>query len=145
MPVKYLSHHYSPVGELRMIEQDGRIVRLSFASEAIPMEDVEFGETSLASEAWVQLDEYFAGSRKVFDLPLLPAGTPFMTGVWTELGRIPHGETRSYSEIATAVGNPRACRAVGQAINRNPIPILIPCHRVVGASGALTGDRKSVV
>ncbi len=141
MPVKYFSRHDSPVGELRIIEQDGRIVRLSFESEAIPMEDMELAETELAHEAWIQLDEYFAGERKSFDLPLLTAGTPFMTGVWAALGRIPYGETRSYGEIATAVGNPRACRAVGQAVNRNPIPILIPCHRVVGSSGALTGFR----
>jgi methylated-DNA-[protein]-cysteine S-methyltransferase len=144
MPVKYISRHDSPVGVLRMIEHDGRIVRLSFESETISMEDVEVGETELARAAWLQLDEYFAGKRKSFDLPLLTAGTPFMTDVWAVLSRIPHGETRTYSEIAAAVGNPRACRAVGQAVNCNPIPILIPCHRVVGSSGALTGFRAGL-
>ena len=141
MTIKHLSSHNSPVGALRLIEQDGRILQLAFESEASPMEDVEVGETELSQQAWLQLDEYFTGKRKAFDLPLSPRGTPFMTDVWAELGRIPHGETRSYGEIATAVGNPRACRAVGQAVNRNPIPILIPCHRVVGSTGALTGFR----
>ena len=86
-----------------------------------------------------ELAEYFAGERQIFTVPVAPAGTPFQQQVWAALQRIPYGATCSYRAIAEAVGNPKACRAVGMANHRNPIPILIPCHRVVGANGALTG------
>ena len=86
-----------------------------------------------------QLAEYFQGQRRVFDLPLRPAGTPFQSAVWEALLAIPYGETRSYGQLAAAIGNPAASRAVGQACNRNPIWILIPCHRVLGKSRRLTG------
>lgn len=93
----------------------------------------------LSDRAAKQLSEYFAGQRKVFDLPLHPLGTPFQMAVWQALLTIPYGETRSYGEIAAAIGNPKACRAVGMACNKNPIWILIPCHRVVGSNRSLTG------
>lgn len=86
-----------------------------------------------------ELDEYFCGKRKEFTIPLSVEGTAFYRQVWSELLSIPFGETRTYSEIAHAVGSPKACRAVGQANRNNPIPIVIPCHRVVGKSGELTG------
>ena len=86
-----------------------------------------------------QLEAYFAGKRTTFSLPLRPAGTAFQLAVWQALTEIPYGETRSYGEIAAAVGNPKAARAVGMANNRNPISILIPCHRVIGSTGALVG------
>ena len=86
-----------------------------------------------------QLDQYFAGARRAFDLPLAPQGTPFQQAVWAALRTIPYGETRSYLEIARQVGNPKACRAVGMANHRNPLAIVVPCHRVVGAGGQLTG------
>jgi methylated-DNA-[protein]-cysteine S-methyltransferase len=86
-----------------------------------------------------QLTEYFAGSRKVFELPLQPTGTEFQLRVLEELQKIPYGKTCSYSELAERIGRPRAVRAVGAANGRNPIPIIIPCHRVIGASGDLTG------
>lgn len=89
--------------------------------------------------AAVELGEYFAGRRRDFTLPLAPRGTEFQQRVWSELRRIPCGETRTYGEIARAIGQPRACRAVGMANNRNPIAILIPCHRVIGRDGSLTG------
>lgn len=89
--------------------------------------------------AAAELGEYFAGRRRNFTLPLAPQGTEFQLRVWDELQRIPYGETRSYGEIARAIGQPRACRAVGMANNRNPIAILIPCHRVIGRDGSLTG------
>ncbi len=94
-----------------------------------------------------QLREYFAGSRTQFDLPLAPAGTAFQLDAWTALRAIPYGETRSYTEQAAALGRPRAVRAVGSANGRNPIAIVVPCHRVVGSRGGLTGygggvDRK---
>jgi methylated-DNA-[protein]-cysteine S-methyltransferase len=87
----------------------------------------------------IQLNEYFAGVRRSFDLEIAPAGTPFQQRVWRELTRIPWGETRSYRDIAVAVGRRGAARAVGMANNRNPLPIVIPCHRVIGADGSLTG------
>ena len=86
-----------------------------------------------------QLQEYFAGSRTSFDLPIKPKGTPFQLAVWQALEEIPYGETRTYGNIAAAIGNPKASRAVGMACNRNPLWIVIPCHRVVGSNHNLTG------
>jgi methylated-DNA-[protein]-cysteine S-methyltransferase len=86
-----------------------------------------------------QLDEYFAGERRAFELPLAPSGTAFQQQVWRELTQIPYGETISYAELACRVGNPRASRAVGLANGANPLPIIVPCHRVIGANGSLTG------
>lgn len=86
-----------------------------------------------------QLRAYFAGELQDFDLPLAPQGTPFQQGVWNELCKIPYGETTSYGELARRINNPNACRAVGLANGSNPIPIIIPCHRVIGANGKLTG------
>lgn len=94
---------------------------------------------ALLDEAARQLEEYFKGERKQFDLPLNPKGTVFQQQVWEALCKIPYGETRSYKEIAEMIGNPKACRAVGGANNKNPIMILIPCHRVIGADGKLIG------
>ncbi len=95
-----------------------------------------------------QLDEYFSGKRKVFDLPLNPAGTDFQKKVWKELQKIPYGQTRTYKEVASLIGNINAARAVGNANNRNPIAIIIPCHRVIGSNKKLTGyagglDKKA--
>lgn len=86
-----------------------------------------------------QLDSYFAGKRMNFDVPLAPRGTAFQTRVWSALTKIAYGETKSYGAIANAIGSPKAVRAVGAANGRNPIPIIIPCHRVIGANGSLTG------
>ncbi len=95
--------------------------------------------TDFFSGAARQLSEYFEGKRKIFDIKLNPRGTDFQKRVWKELRRIPHGETRTYKEIARAVGNEKASRAVGMASGRNPVPVIIPCHRVIGSSGHLTG------
>jgi len=95
--------------------------------------------TSLTDLAAAQLEEYFQGKRKEFDFPLDPKGTDFQRSVWKALQEIPYGETQTYSFVARAIGNPKACRAVGMANNKNPIWIVIPCHRVVGANGSLTG------
>lgn len=86
-----------------------------------------------------QLSAYFAGKAEAFDLPLAPEGTAFQLNVWRQLGEIPYGETISYGELARRIGNPNACRAVGLANGTNPIPIVIPCHRVIGSNGKLTG------
>jgi methylated-DNA-[protein]-cysteine S-methyltransferase len=99
------------------------------------------GETELLREAGRQLQEYLTGRRRVFCLPLAPAGTVFMKKVWDCVTAIPYGTTQSYQAVAAAIGNEKACRAVGLANNRNPLPILIPCHRVIGANGGLIGYR----
>ena len=95
--------------------------------------------TTLTDITAMQLEEYFARKRKRFDLPLSPYGTDFQRSVWNALCDIPYGKTRSYKQISFAIGNPKACRAVGLANNKNPIWIIIPCHRVIGADGTLTG------
>ena len=93
----------------------------------------------MTGQARQQLTEYFAGQRREFDLPLAPAGTDFQRRVWELLREIPYGETVTYGELARRLGNPKSARAVGMACNRNPIAIVVPCHRVVGSTGSLTG------
>ncbi|MCA8955724.1 MAG: methylated-DNA--[protein]-cysteine S-methyltransferase [Planctomycetes bacterium] len=130
----------SPLGTLRVLVDDhGNLVELRFPDVASPA--VAGAEDSVArcSSVVRQLREYFAGRRRGFDLPLSAAGTVFQREVWDELQRIPYGETISYGELARRIGRPRAVRAVGQANRRNPIPIVVPCHRVLGADGTLTG------
>lgn len=126
----------TPVGKLYIGEENGFIVRCTWSK--IPQEYI-LEETELILECKKQLEEYFAGKRKIFDLPLAPKGTEFQQKVWKALQEIPYGETRTYGEIAAAIGNPKAARAVGMANNKNPIGIIIPCHRVVGANGKLVG------
>lgn len=99
----------------------------------------DFCETPLLREAKAQLDAYFAGRLKAFSLPLAPAGTLFQQKIWQLLCEIPYGKTCTYGEIAVRAGNPKASRAVGLANNRNPLPVFVPCHRVVGMNGSLTG------
>ena len=129
----------SPLGTIRIVENDAAIVRLALRPSAAPPADTVQQETPLLREAARQLDEYFARQRSAFDLPLAPQGTPFQQKVWQTLRQIPYGQTRAYKEIAAAIGCPKGCRAVGLANNRNPIAILVPCHRVVGADGKLVG------
>ncbi len=127
----------SPVGPLTLAEEDGALTHLLFGWQALPgrME----GENSLLREARSQLEEYFSGQRREFDLPLAPPGTAFQRRVWAALQTIPYGETRTYRDIAQLADCPRGYRAVGLANNRNPISIIIPCHRVIGTDGSLTG------
>ena len=127
----------TPLGELSLGEEDGAIVRLYLPNAPTPR--LMPRQTPLLAEGRRQLLEYLAGERRVFDLPLAPQGTPFQQRVWAALGDIPYGRIRSYRDIAFLVGCPRGFRAVGMACNRNPIPIIIPCHRIIGAGGALTG------
>ena len=128
----------SPVGRLLIAEEAGRIVRVDVTEEILPPP-----ETLPQQACAAQLAAYFAGERRVFDVPAEARGTPFQQAVWAELVRIPWGETRTYGEIAAAMGRPSASRAVGGAIHRNPLLILIPCHRVVGKTG-LTGFRAGL-
>ena len=101
-------------------------------------------ETEIINEAFDQLFAYFSGSLKVFSVPFLLNGSEFMKLVWNALCEIPYGETASYKEIAVKIGNPNASRAVGLACNRNPIPIFVPCHRVIGSNGDITGYRGGI-
>ncbi|MBQ2650838.1 MAG: methylated-DNA--[Clostridia bacterium] len=128
----------SAIGRLWLLQEDASIVRLT-GTEPADLSLYLSEKTPLLAEAERQLTEYFTGQRKAFDLPLAPVGTPFQRSVWQALREIPYGETRTYKEIAEAIGRPKAFRAVGQANNRNPLMIVQPCHRVVGADGSLTG------
>jgi methylated-DNA-[protein]-cysteine S-methyltransferase len=123
---------------LFIAEENGSVCCVSFCKDKIP-KGFEKGETPLIIKTVKQIDEYFNKKRSIFNLPLAPHGTDFQVKVWKALQTIPYGETRSYGEIAAVIGNPKACRAVGMANNRNPIAIIIPCHRVIGHDGSLTG------
>ena len=141
----------SPLGPLWLEADDRGLRRIDFADGKHARknrgEDSAVGETSLNAESGnsilakviLQLRDYFAGNLKDFDLTLAPEGTPFQRRVWNELLTIPYGKTISYGELARRIGNPDASRAVGLANGSNPIPIIIPCHRVIGSNGKLTG------
>lgn len=132
----------SPVGRLLIAGDDRSIVHVQFphhGNARLPQADWTESARGLVGEALRQLGEYFAGRRTKFDLPLAPRGTEFQRTVWKSLQDIPYGQTISYGELAKRVGNPKASRAVGAANGSNPIPIVIPCHRVIGANGKLTG------
>ncbi len=125
----------TPVGKIHIAEQDGKISIISFS----PIKSGIITETPVIKKARLQLDEYFKGQRKEFDLPLLIDGTEFQKKVWQALMTIPYGKTESYKDIAIKIGNPNAQRAVGMANHNNRIIIVIPCHRVIGSNGSLTG------
>jgi methylated-DNA-[protein]-cysteine S-methyltransferase len=137
--------YISPLGPIRLRADDDALLELTFG-EGTP----EGGGSPILDTACAQLDEYFAGTRTTFDLPLRLEGTPWEQRVWAELRQIGYGETASYGELAAKLGIPGAARAVGAANGRNPISIVVPCHRVIGARGALTGyawgvERKSAL
>ncbi|MEU8624586.1 methylated-DNA--[protein]-cysteine S-methyltransferase [Streptomyces sp. NPDC048669] len=139
----------SPYGPLTLVATDGVLAGLYMTAQRHRPPEETFGEPDPVpfDETIRQLDAYFAGELKEFDLPLHLDGTPFQRTVWAELRRIPYGETRSYGELAEILGKPGASRAVGLANGKNPVGIIVPCHRVIGASGSLTGyggglDRK---
>ena len=130
------AYFHSPVGWLSIEDNGIALTKINFEKQAC--NECE-KRSKLADMAVLQLEEYFSGKRSSFSLPMAPAGTQFMQDVWQALVTIPYGEVRSYRDIAKAIGNPKACRAVGMANNRNPLPIIIPCHRVIGANGKLIG------
>ena len=147
----FYCHHKTPVGILLLAGDGNTLWRIAFADPATGQAQT-LADCGLTAQAgtWTknpqafdrvmsELDEYFAGTRQQFDLELLPAGTAFQQKVWQTLQTIPYGQTRSYLDVATAMGQPRAARAVGMANNRNPLPIVIPCHRVIGKNGQLVG------
>jgi len=138
--MKSVFFYQTELGEIGIVEENGMVTNILFPGVDVP-EDAVVKETPLIKETSGQLRENLAGKRYTFDIPLSPSGTEFMLRVWKELQAIPYGKTRTYREVAERTGNARASRAVGNACNRNPIPILIPCHRVVGSDGKLTGYR----
>lgn len=125
------------IGEITIIDNGEAIIELDFGNNL--NKDIEIKETELIKKAKKQLDEYFNGERKKFNLPLELKGTEFQRKVWKALINIPYGRTKTYKEIAIEVGNEKACRAVGMANNKNPIAIIIPCHRVIGSNNKLVG------
>ena len=134
----------SPIGPLTLHAENGALTSVWMEDRDL-LEHID--DTAPLDEARRQLEAYFAGELREFDLPLAPAGSEFQLGVWRELAKIPYGETISYGELAKRVGDPTKARAVGAANGRNPLPVIVPCHRVIGADGSLTGfggglDRK---
>lgn len=126
------------IGFVTIVSDGSNIVRIDFG-ETYPGPESERRETALLSRTAAELRSYLEGNLREFTVPIAPAGTPFQLAVLSAVRAIPYGRTASYGEIAAAVGNPRASRAVGSANHRNPVPILIPCHRVIGGDGSLTG------
>lgn len=135
----------TPVGPLTLLGDSDALREIRFGRvEGDP------SDCALLTDAAAQLEAYFSGARRAFSIPLRPEGTPFQRAVWQALAEIPYGQTASYGDIARRIGRPKACRAVGGAIHRNPIPVIIPCHRVIGSDGSLTGfapglDKKIVL
>lgn len=130
----YNAYYPSPFGMLRIGHEDGSVVSISHADNC-----QDHVPSPVSDLAHAQLQEYFSGKRRRFDFPIRPVGTPFQLSVWEALRDIPCGEIRTYGQIASVIGKPGAARAVGMACNRNPLWIVIPCHRVVGSNHALTG------
>ena len=124
----------STVGPLTLEGDDRALTRVGFGAPRAPQ-----GDAGAVAAAAIQLEQYFAGERTDFDLDVELAGTPFERRVWEEVRAIPYGQTATYAEIARRIGRPGACRAVGRANGRNPVAVIVPCHRVVGSDGSLTG------
>lgn len=131
--------HDSPLGPLTLVSDGAALTHLLFDNARVQASDVARGSDQVIDQARRELDAYFAGRLRTFALPVRPHGTAFQERVWSELVKIPYGATRSYGALAAALGAPKASRAVGLANGRNPIAIVIPCHRVIGGNGALTG------
>lgn len=139
--MKTYCYYQSPIGTLLLVGSSSGLEELHFQNklEAVTLGDGYREDQSSLAQAVTQLLEYFEGRRKQFELKLSPAGTPFQLKVWRELQKVDYGKTTSYGDIASRIGNPKASRAVGMANGRNPIPIIIPCHRIIGKNGSLTG------
>jgi len=128
-------YYKSPIGNLEIICENNELISLKLTKKS----SISCKETDFIKDVKLQLDEYFSGQRQKFDIKINPKGTTFQKQVWQELPKIPYGETKSYSEIAYAIGKPNAQRAIGSACNKNPIMIIIPCHRVISKNGKLGG------
>lgn len=138
--MKTICFFEGPIGRYALVENEGQLVQMWVGDRiSLAPADAKIVETPLLKEAKAQLDAYFAGKLSVFNLPLAPSGTEFQLKVWEALRTIPYGETITYGQLAEKIGNTNASRAVGMANSRNPLPVFIPCHRVIGAGGKLTG------
>jgi methylated-DNA-[protein]-cysteine S-methyltransferase len=133
------AYYNSPIGILKIKATNDALTDIHYVRE-----QGESTPNNIIAKAIKQLEEYFAGKRTTFDIPLAPSGTEYREKIWQALTTIPYGKTTSYKDIATLTGNPKASRAVGGANNKNPISIIIPCHRVVGASGRMVGYAGGV-
>jgi methylated-DNA-[protein]-cysteine S-methyltransferase len=131
---RVILQHWTPIGWLTLKGNHAGLTAIEFGKTA-----ANFGNSKILEKACHEIDEYFVGRRTKFDIPVSLTGTPFQKLVWASLQKIPYGAFPSYSDLAAAVGRPSAVRAVGMALNKNPIPIIIPCHRVIGRDGSLTG------
>ncbi|MDR1241152.1 MAG: methylated-DNA--[protein]-cysteine S-methyltransferase [Oscillospiraceae bacterium] len=140
---KKIWHYHFDVSKISIVDDGFGISEISFKNTKCFYDCIE-EETPLILETSKQLREYFCGKRKSFDIPLSTKGTPFQTKVWNALKLIPYGKTQTYKEIATIINSPKACRAVGMANNKNPISIIIPCHRVVGSNNSLVGYASGI-
>lgn len=137
--MRYYPYNLTILGKIYITEDDGFITNISFKELKAQKE-----ETPLIKKTYLELEEFLNKKRKTFDIPILPKGTNFQKRVWEELLKIPYGQTVTYKDIAQRIGNEKACRAVGMANNKNPIVIIIPCHRVVGTNNNLTGYSGGV-
>ena len=135
----------SPLGVLHLYARADELIGVYLPEQTPPWRDAVKRSAPVLAETAAQLRAYFAGERTTFDLPLAPEGTGFQRLVWHALAAIPCGATRTYGELARTIGRPAASRAVGAANSKNPISIIVPCHRVIGASGELTGDDRTEV
>lgn len=131
-------YYDTKIGRLAIAENGSSITHIE-VNKLFSTDDFIIEETPLIKNAALQIEEYLMGLRNTFDLPLDPKGTPFQKSVWNALLKIPYGETQSYKDIAIAINNPKGSRAIGMANNKNPIMIVIPCHRVIGSNGSLVG------
>ncbi len=129
----------SEIGIIKIGVSDGAVCEIGIAD--CPSESAT---SALADRAFKEISEYLNGKRKAFDFPIAPKGTDFQRKVWSALREIPYGETKTYGEIAAQIGNPQAARAVGNACNKNPLLLVVPCHRVLGANGSLTGFAAGI-
>ena len=137
--MKYIKYIKTKIGEITIIEENEKITRIDICKKYKNDATYCIKDTVLLSRTAKQLEEYFQGKRKNFNIPIKQKGTPFQQRVWKALQEIPYGEVTTYGEIAEKIGSPKAARAVGMANHNNNIPIIIPCHRVIGANGKLVG------
>lgn len=134
----YTYYYDTNIGVIYIAEENGYITNISFKNVS-SISSTIIKETPIIKDTYIQINDYLNKKRKYFDIPYLIKGTEFQNKVWNELLNIPYGETRSYKEIATAINNPKSCRAVGLANNKNPLPLIVPCHRVIGSNNKLVG------
>ena len=134
----YTYYYDTNIGVIYIAEENGYITNISFKNISSNSSTI-IKETPIIKETYIQINDYLNKKRKYFDIPYLIKGTEFQNKVWNELLNIPYGETRSYKEIATAINNPKSYRAVGLANNKNPLPLILPCHRVIGSNNKLVG------